>query len=94
VLAFASWLALVAPVAAAQSSEPGSVPAMWTQLRARWEYGHATGFVIQLGGFCALLASILAETPGAPRERLRRSAPRTMVTNEWREASGQGGLIP
>ena len=32
---------------------------------AVWEYGHATGFVIQLAGFCALLVSVLVETPGA-----------------------------
>ena len=74
-LAFVSWLALVAPVnrevAAAIRSAPESVPALWMRHRARWEYGHATGFVIQLVGVAALLASVLVETPRgarAPRE--------------------------
>jgi hypothetical protein len=67
-LAFGSWLTLVEPVnreiADAMRVSPASVPALWMRLRARWEYGHAAGFVIQLAGFCALLASVLVETPG------------------------------
>jgi hypothetical protein len=47
VLWFISWLTLVAPVnnqiAAALQSSPETVPALWMQLRGRWEYGHATG---------------------------------------------------
>ena len=66
-LAFVSWLTLVAPVnrvvAAAHRASPTSVPALWMELRPRWEYGHAVGFVIQLVGFAALVVSILAETP-------------------------------
>ena len=68
-LAFGSWLALVEPVnreiAGALRTSPDSVPSLWMRLRPRWEYGHATGFVIQLAGFCALLVSVLVETPGA-----------------------------
>jgi hypothetical protein len=67
VLWFISWLTLVAPVnnqiAAALQSSPETLPALWMQLRERWEYGHATGFVIQLLGFCALVISVLADTP-------------------------------
>lgn len=63
---FTSWLTLVAPVnnqiAAALQSSPETVPALWMQLRERWEYGHAAGFVIQLFGFCALLISVLIDT--------------------------------
>jgi hypothetical protein len=57
---------LVAPVntqvAAALQSAPEMVPALWMQLRERWEYGHAVGFVIQLLGFCALVLSVLVDT--------------------------------
>ena len=71
VLGFGSWLAFVEPVnreiADALRTSPESVASRWARLRARWEYGHATGFVIQLSGFCALLVSVLVETPGAWR---------------------------
>jgi hypothetical protein len=81
VLAFVSWLALVAPVnrevAEALRSAPESVPAVWMQQRARWEYGHATGFGIQLIGFAALLVSVLVETPTEERAaRETRGLPR------------------
>ena len=66
VLWFMSWLMLVAPVntqvAAALQSAPETVPALWMQLRERWEYGHVAGFVIQLLGFCALVISVLVDT--------------------------------
>jgi hypothetical protein len=64
---FVSWLTLVAPVnnevAAALQSAPETVPTVWMQHRVRWEYGHATGFVLQLLGFCALVVSVLVDTP-------------------------------
>lgn len=67
VLWFFSWLVLVAPVnnqvAAALQSAPESVPELWMRLRERWEFGHATGFVMQLLGFSALAISIIIETP-------------------------------
>ena len=70
-LAFASWLALVAPVnqriAVALERAPDTVPAVWQLLR--WEYGHATGFVLQLVGFAALVVSVLVETPGGREPR-------------------------
>lgn len=66
-LAFAVWLAAVAPVngqiAEAMLVAPDSVPALWTQLRARWEYGHAAGFIVQVIAFACLLISMLVETP-------------------------------
>jgi hypothetical protein len=73
-LAFGIWLAVVAPVngevAEALRSAPESVPAVWMQLRNRWEYGHVAGFVVQLVGLCALVLSVLVETPKEPpRER-------------------------
>jgi hypothetical protein len=72
-LAFISWLALVAPVnrevADALRSAPESVPALWMRHRARWEYGHATGFALQLIGLAALVTSVLVETPPAAPAR-------------------------
>ena len=69
-LAFGIWLAVVAPVnsqvAAAFRSVPESVPAVWMRLRNRWEYGHVAGFIVQLVGLCALLLSVLVETPQSP----------------------------
>ncbi len=68
--AFAIWLAVVAPVNAEVAetfrSSPSSVPAAWMRLRNRWEFGHAAGFVVQLVGFCALVISVLVETPSRP----------------------------
>lgn len=66
--AFGIWLVVVSPVneqiRAALQAAPESVPTLWMQLRDRWEYGHAAGFVVQLAGFCALVVSVLVETPG------------------------------
>lgn len=72
VLWLASWAALVAPVnarvAAALRTAPADVPALWLELRGRWEYGHAAGFVLQLLGFTALAVSVVrdasARAPG------------------------------
>ena len=78
-LAFVAWLAVVAPVngeiAEALRSAPDSVPQLWMQLRARWEGGHALGFVLQLVGFAALVWSVLPESPGVEGPEARRSAP-------------------
>jgi hypothetical protein len=63
--AFVTWLAVVAPVngqiAEALASAPDSVPSLWMALRARWEFGHAAGFVLQLIGYAALVWSCLRE---------------------------------
>lgn len=65
-LAFATWLVIVAPVnstiADALRVAPQSVPTLWMELRARWEYGHAVGFIITLIGFGTLLMSTLVDT--------------------------------
>jgi hypothetical protein len=67
-LSFISWLVLVEPVnrqiAAALLDAPASVPSLWQALRAHWEYGHATGFVLHLLGFCALVVSVTREGDG------------------------------
>ena len=66
-LAFGIWLTVVAPVnsevAEALRLMPETVPAVWLRLREQWEYGHAAGFVVQLVGYCALVISVLVETP-------------------------------
>jgi hypothetical protein len=71
---FLSWLALVAPVnaqvAAAIRNAPATVPTLWMALRDRWEYGHATGFVLQLLGFSALLVSLIVKIPRHHSHRL------------------------
>lgn len=65
--AFAVWLAVVAPVndviAGVFRSAPEQLPDRWLAVRLRWELGHAAGFVLQLAGFCALLGSVLRDTP-------------------------------
>jgi len=73
-LAFGIWLAVVAPVnrevTAAFRAAPASVPALWMRLRLRWEYGHVVGFIVQFVGLCALVLSVLVETPkDLPPER-------------------------
>lgn len=64
---FLSWLAVVVPVnstiATALELAPQTVPALWIEMRARWEYGHVAGFALQLTGFCALVVSVLVDTP-------------------------------
>lgn len=47
------------------------VPALWMQLRFRWEGGHAAGFVIQLASFACLLSGVLIETPPDDEPRAR-----------------------
>ena len=65
--AFIVWLVVVAPVnseiATAVRLQAATVPALWEQLRYRWEYRHAAGFALQLCGYTALLISVLVETP-------------------------------
>jgi len=74
VAAFVIWLAVVAPVnsdvSGALAANPDSVPALWMQLRGRWEYGHVAGFVVQLMGLCALVMSMLVETPDITQGRM------------------------
>ena len=66
-LSIVLWGAFVAPVNAEWSrsmeTAPESVPAAYLRLRERWEYGHVIAFAGWLGGFCFLLASVIAEIP-------------------------------
>jgi hypothetical protein len=94
-MAFGSWLALVAPanqqIAEALRVSPDSVPELWMQLRIRWEYGHAAGFVIQLAGFCALVVSMLVETPGSSRaEPVKRAGRGSSGRQELEESEAAG----
>lgn len=63
-VAFGVWLTVVSPVnstvAAASASDPAALPDLWMDLRARWEYGHATGFVLQLAGLACLIWSVVS----------------------------------
>jgi len=77
-LAFLSWLVLVMPVNSAIGraglTAPETVPSMWLELRMRWEYGHLTGFVLQLLGFGCLVMATLADAPAAAVSPVRASA--------------------
>jgi len=46
------------------SHAPDSLPRLWAALRARWEYGHLAGSVLELLGLASLLWSVLTEHPG------------------------------
>lgn len=49
---------------------PDELPPNWAELRNRWEYGHALRFALHLAALCALIASVVAETPTElPRNR-------------------------
>ena len=65
-LSFVSWLLLVEPVnqqiATALATSPDTVASLWQELRNRWEYRHAIGFLLHLLGFCALVVSVTRET--------------------------------
>jgi len=69
-VAFGVWLLVVEPVnrtvATAFARDPDSLPQLWTALRARWEYGHLAGFVLELLGLASLLWSVLAEHTDRP----------------------------
>ena len=88
---FLSWVALVAPVnahiAGAMRNAPATVPTLWTSLRDRWEYGHATGFVLQLLGFSSLLVSMIAEIPRHHSHRPAGSASRKRAPGIHRDAA-------
>ena len=63
-LALVLWWVLVYPVNVALAKwVNGPVPADWADYRARWEWGHAIISVVELAGFAALVASVLADTP-------------------------------
>jgi hypothetical protein len=72
VLSLLLWGALVAPVNATwlrtMESAPASVPAVYAQLRGRWEYGHVAAFAAWLVGYCLLVLGSLRDAASpAPR---------------------------
>ncbi len=64
-LAFVTWLTIVAPVnnevANALRLMPVTVPSVWMRLRNRWEYVHAIDFIVTLIGFSLLVLSVLVK---------------------------------
>ncbi len=63
-MALLLWWVLVYPVNVELASwVNGPVPDDWTVYRARWEWGHAIIACIELVGFAALTAAVLADTP-------------------------------
>ncbi len=66
-LAFLAWLVVVQPVNGRIRDvvryEPSNLSLAWAVYRDRWELGHVVGFVLQLLGLCALIASAVVETP-------------------------------
>ena len=78
------WWVLVYPVNIELAKwVNGPVPADWTVYRARWEWGHATIALIELLGFAALVASVLADTFPHAEER-PKSASRSMSSRRSR----------
>jgi hypothetical protein len=62
-LALTLWWVLVYPVNVELAKwVNGPVPSDWTAYRARWEWGHPIISLLQLAGFAALIASLLADT--------------------------------
>ena len=63
-LALVLWWMLVYPVNVELAKwVNGPVPADWTDYRSRWEWGHAIISLLELAGFAALVACVLADTP-------------------------------
>ena len=58
-----AWGAFVAPVnarwASATAARDVDLPALYAQLRVRWEYGHLVAHALWFVGFCALLRGVL-----------------------------------
>jgi hypothetical protein len=66
------WWVLVYPVNVELAKwVNGPVPSDWTLYRSRWEWGHAVISVVELFGFAALIASVLADTSPRAEEAPR-----------------------
>jgi hypothetical protein len=84
-LALVLWWVLVYPVNVELAKwVNGPVPADWLQWRTQWEWGHAVNTMLQLIGFAALAASVLAEIPPHAEER-SKSASRSMKPHPSRQ---------
>ena len=67
-LALVLWWVLVYPVNVELAKwVNGPVPSDWTDYRDRWEWGHAIIALVEMAGFGALIAGVLADTPRGPR---------------------------
>ncbi len=76
-LALVLWWVLVYPVNVELAKwVNGPVAADWTDYRARWEGGHATISLVELLGFAALIASVLADTSPRAEEAPKSRTPR------------------
>lgn len=79
------WVLLVSPMNAVLDGWTADAPPPhWTDVRDRWELGHAIHAAFFALGFAALLAAILAETPrlvqnDRPGKRVRPPAPKGRV---------------
>ena len=64
-LALVLWWVLVYPVNVELAKwVDGPVPSDWTAYRDRWEWGHAIIALVELIGFGALVAAVLADSAG------------------------------
>ena len=62
-VALAMWFAYVSPANAQFAKWSATfTPLVWTQIRDRWEYTHATDAGLMFFGLSLLLASVLVET--------------------------------
>ncbi len=67
-LALVLWWVLVYPVNVELAKwVNGPVPSDWIDYRDRWEWGHAIIALVELTGFGALIAAVLADTPRISR---------------------------
>ncbi len=58
------WFVLVSPANEVLNGwTAATLPADWTDIRNRWEIGHAIHFALFALGFGALLAAVIGETP-------------------------------
>jgi hypothetical protein len=92
--AFTLWWVLVYPANVELAKwVNGPVPADWTEVRLRWECGHAIIALIELAGFAALVLSILADTalpaaiPAGASATAARSKPRVATRKKPRRTT-------
>jgi uncharacterized membrane protein len=71
--AFALWWVLVYPANIELAKWiNGPVPDNWTEVRSRWECGHAIISLAELAGFAALIWSVLADASPPAEQRVKR----------------------
>jgi len=83
--AFALWWVLVYPANVELATwVNGPVPADWTQVRSRWEWGHAIISLVEFAGFAALVWSLLEDT-----DPQSRAAPAKVASRSKRRRSSR-----